>query len=76
MLIIRACRIIKNVYISTFKCVTNIVTDAPVKEQENKAAMTQMKQALQSMREQSVANGNSKMTLDEINDEIAAYRKP
>ena len=52
-----------------------IITDATDEEQENKAKMAQMKRALQSMRDESAANGNSKMTLDEINDEIAAYRK-
>ena len=51
-----------------------IVTDASVDE-ERQVIMTQMKKALQSMREQSVANGNSEMSLDEINEEIAAYRK-
>jgi antitoxin component of RelBE/YafQ-DinJ toxin-antitoxin module len=52
-----------------------IVTDVTAEGQENKIIMAQMKSALQSMREQSVANGNSEMTLDEINEEIAAYRK-
>ena len=52
-----------------------IVTDTTVEEQENKALMAQMKKAIQSMRAQSVANGNSAMSLDEINEEIAAYRK-
>ena len=36
--------------------------------------MAQMKNAIQSMREQSVANGNADMSLDDINAEIAASR--
>ena len=51
-----------------------IVTDAIAEDQEKMIVLTQMKRALQSMRDQSVANGNSEMTLDEINSEIMAYR--
>ena len=52
-----------------------IITDNTVAEQENKIAMTRMKDAILSMREQSASNGNAEMTMDEINAEIAKYRQ-
>ena len=52
-----------------------IVTDSTAFEQDNRATMARMKDAILSMREQSVANGNSDMTMDEINAEIAKYRQ-
>ena len=50
-----------------------IVTDT--EEQSNSVTMLRMKNAIQVMREQSVANGNAKMSMDEINAEIAASRQ-
>ena len=52
-----------------------IVTDNSVAEQENRIMMAKMKDAIQSMHEQSAENGNNNMSLDEINAEIAAYRQ-
>jgi len=52
-----------------------IVTDGKATELESKVHMTKMKNAIQSMREQSKENGNADMTMDEINAEIAAYRQ-
>ena len=52
-----------------------IITDLHDGRQDNALYMEQMRNAIQSMRAQSIASGNSKMTLDEINAEIAAYRK-
>jgi len=52
-----------------------IVTDSTVDEQGNIQTMTRMKNAIQTMREQSEANGNDDMTLADINAEIAAYRQ-
>jgi len=51
-----------------------IVTDT-VAEQDNRIVMAKMKDAILSMREQSVTNGNSDMTMDEINAVIAKYRQ-
>lgn len=52
-----------------------IVTDNIGEEQNNRIIMAKMKSAVQSMREQSTVNGNENMTMDEINSEIAAYRR-
>ena len=51
------------------------VTDITDEEQNNRIIMAQMKKAVQSMREQSMASGNTDMSLDDINAEIAAYRQ-
>ena len=48
------------------------VTDANYNDQ---LVMADMKRAIESMREKSVQNGNSEMSLDEINAEIAASRQ-
>ena len=48
-----------------------VVTDAVT----DKDVLFQAKAALKAMQEQSVINGNSEMTLDEINAEIALARK-
>ena len=50
-----------------------IITD--IEEQSSSIAMLKMKNAIQSMREQSVANGNANMSMDEIDAEIAASRQ-
>ena len=50
-----------------------IVTD--VNEQEKKQIRTQAIQSIGNMREVSAQNGNSEMTLDEINAEIESARK-
>ena len=52
-----------------------VITDISGNDQDGSVNMSNMKKAMQSMRAQSVENGNSEMTLDEINAEIAAYRK-
>ena len=52
-----------------------VVTDIITEEQNSRIMMAQMKNAIQSMREQAAANGNIDMTLDEINAEIAASRQ-
>ena len=52
-----------------------IVTDSTAEEQNNQIILTRMKNAVQAMREQSMANGNADMSLDEINAEIAACRQ-
>ena len=49
------------------------VTD--INEYDNRILMHEMKRAIQSMRETSVLNRNTDMSLDEINAEILAYRK-
>jgi len=49
------------------------VTD--INEQEKRLIKTNAVNAINNMREISVLNGNSNMTLDEINAEIAAGRK-
>jgi len=51
------------------------VTDISAEEQNSKIIMARMKNAVQSMREQSLASGNADMSLDDINAEIAAYRQ-
>ena len=51
------------------------VTDITAEEQSNKIIMERMKNAVQSMREQSLASSNADMSLDDINTEIAAYRQ-
>jgi len=51
------------------------VTDISAEEQNNMIIMARMKNAVQSMREQSLASGNADMSLDDINAEIAAYRQ-
>ena len=52
-----------------------IVTDVTAEEQSNQLLMAELKKAIQSMRAQSAANGNTAMSLDEINAEIAESRK-
>lgn len=52
-----------------------IVTDITDEDQNNRVMMAKMKNAIQSMREQSVLSGNEAMTMDEINSEIASYRR-
>jgi DNA-damage-inducible protein J len=52
-----------------------IVTDVAFDGQDNKSTMANMKRSIKSMQEKSAINGNSEMTLDEINAEISAYRK-
>ena len=52
-----------------------VVTDDTTEEQSGQLLMAEMKKAIRSMRELSVANGNSEMSLDEINAEIAESRK-
>ena len=52
-----------------------VVTDNVNEDQNNRIIMTKMKSAIQSMREQSVANGSENMSMEEINAEISAYRK-
>lgn len=51
-----------------------IVTDTSSAEQD-RIVLAQMRDAIVSMQEQSARSGNAEMTLDEINAEIAAYRK-
>lgn len=41
---------------------------------DDKAILAQARKAIEEMRQQSEANGNSEMTLDEINAEIRAVR--
>ena len=52
-----------------------IVADNTAEEQNNRVMMAKMKDAIRSMREQSVANDNEGMSMDEIDAEIAAYRR-
>ena len=49
-----------------------IVTDT--EEQHNNTAMLLMQNAIKSLREQSMVNGNENMSMDEVDAEIAAYR--
>ena len=42
---------------------------------DDKAILAQARKAIEEMRQQSEANGNSEMTLDEINAEIRAARQ-
>ena len=51
------------------------VTDNSAGEQITMATMAKMEQAIQSMRDRSTANGNVNMSLQDINEEIATYRK-
>jgi len=52
-----------------------VITDTTNEEQSNKIIMTKMKNAIQSMRAQSEENGNIGMSLDDVNAEIAEYRR-
>jgi len=52
-----------------------IITDTAAEEQSNKVVMTRMKSAIQSMRAQSAEHGNTDMSLEDINAEIAEYRQ-
>ena len=51
-----------------------IITDNVDEEQNNRIMMAKMKNAIQSMRDQSAASGNENITVDDIDAEIAAYR--
>ncbi|MCL2284774.1 MAG: type II toxin-antitoxin system RelB/DinJ family antitoxin [Firmicutes bacterium] len=51
------------------------VTGLSAEEQNNKIIMARMKNAVQSMREQSLTSGNEDISLDDVNAEIAAYRR-
>lgn len=53
-----------------------VITDSNAAQTpDNKILMANMKNAIQSMREQSATIGNDKMTIDDINAEISAYRQ-
>jgi len=67
-----------NMFIRTVvrtRAIPFLVTDSNSEKQDNKFYMEQMKNSVQSMRAKSAENGNSEMTMDEINAEIALYRK-
>ena len=51
------------------------VREDDTEKQNNNTAMLLMQNAIKSMREQSMLNGNENMSMDEIDAEIAAYRQ-
>jgi DNA-damage-inducible protein J len=64
-----------NMYIKTVlrtRQLPFIVTDIPTKQTQ---ARQSLKQVLRLMQEDSVRNGTDKMTMEEIDAEIAAYRQ-
>lgn len=58
------------------KCVSMNGIPFPLRNSETTYVASKAVDALESMQEVSKANGNSKMTLDEINKEIRLSRKP
>ena len=51
------------------------VTDISMNEQETKLILARAKESMQAMQGEAVINGTSEMTMDEIDAEIAAYRR-
>ena len=50
------------------------ISDMDAYNQETKLILARAKEAMKAMQEESIANGTSNMTMDEIDAEIAAYR--
>ncbi|MDR1000168.1 MAG: type II toxin-antitoxin system RelB/DinJ family antitoxin [Clostridiales bacterium] len=51
------------------------VTDVNANERETKLILARAKESMQAMQQEAVINGTSEMTMDEIDAEIAAYRR-
>jgi predicted CopG family antitoxin len=55
--------------------VTDVIEEALTDAEDRREAFHRMGEAIKSLQEQSVINGTSEMTMDEINEEIALMHR-